>query len=255
MEPLLTIIISTYDEGILELKKAIKIENPSIKYLIVFQNPKHIRIPDFLNRKDIDIIDSKTKGLSVSRNIGIENCKTPYALLSDDDVEYIEEGLDQVLEIIQKEKIDFATFKIKTYDGEPEYNDYSSEKEEIKNIQHYISSIEILVNLQTLKLKKIKFDERFGLGTFLMRGEEEILIHDLQKKNSIGFYFPIYIVKRPFLSTGKIKLKEWKNYFIKGAFHQRIEKTNYTLPPTNKLRDLKNSFFYILGKIYIKYTK
>ncbi len=193
MEPLLTIIISTYDEGILELKKAIKIENPSIKYLIVFQNPKHIRIPDFLNRKDIDIIDSKTKGLSVSRNIGIENCKTPYALLSDDDVEYIEEGLDQVLEIIQKEKIDFATFKIKTYDGEPEYNDYSSEKEEIKNIQHYISSIEILVNLQTLKLKKIKFDERFGLGTFLMKGEEEILIHDLQKKNSIGFYFPIYI--------------------------------------------------------------
>ena len=80
-------------------------------------------------------------------------------------------------------------------------------------------------------------------------------IHDLQKKNSIGFYFPIYIVKHPFLSTGKIKLKEWKNYFIKGAFHRRIEKTNYTLPPTNKLRDLKNSFFYILGKIYIKYTK
>ena len=117
MEHLLTIIISTYDEGILELKKAIKIENPSIKYLIVFQNPKHIRIPDFLNRKDIDIIDSKTKGLSVSRNIGIENCKTPYALLSDGDVEYIDEGLDQVLEIIQKEKIDFATFKIKTYDG------------------------------------------------------------------------------------------------------------------------------------------
>ena len=112
-----------------------------------------------------------------------------------------------------------------------------------------------MVNLQTLKLKKIKFDERFGLGTFLMRGEEEILIHDLQKKNSIGFYFPIYIVKHPFLSTGKIKLKEWKNYFIKGAYHQRIEKTNYTLPPTNKLRDLKNSFFYILGKIYIKLTK
>ena len=115
MEPLLTIIISTYDEGILELKKAIKIENPSIKYLIVFQNPKHIRIPDFLNRKDIDIIDSKTKGLSVSRNIGIENCKTPYALLSDDDVEYIEEGLDQVLEIIQKEKIEFITKKDNTF--------------------------------------------------------------------------------------------------------------------------------------------
>jgi hypothetical protein len=82
-----------------------------------------------------------------------------------------------------------------------------------------------------------------------MRGEEEILIHDLQKKNSIGFYFPIYIVKHPFLSTGKIKLKEWKNYFIKG-FHQRIEKTNYTLPPTNKLRDLK-IVFSIFSEKYI----
>lgn len=252
----LTIIISTYDQGIFNMEKAIQLEIPEVLYLVIFQNPNNLSIPNFLKRKDIVVMDTKTKGLSVSRNLGIAHCTTTYALLADDDVAYIEEGLHELLKIIdQSPQLDYGVFKIKTLPGEPEYNNYPKQITKVTEIQHYISSIEVLLNVETLKKNKLKFDERFGLGTLLMKGEEEILIKDLIAQQSIGYYFPIYIVIHPYLSTGKKKLKEWKNYFTKGAYHYRINKTDYKLPnECTKIRFLKNKFFYFLGQLYIKFT-
>lgn len=256
MKEKLTIIISTYDQGIFNTEKVVQLEIPSIKYLVIFQNPNELTIPNFLDRKDIEVIDSKTKGLAVSRNIGIENCTTPYALLSDDDVEYIESGLQEVLEIIEKETIEIGVFKIKTNAEEPEYNNYPANKTNMTEIEHFISSIEILLKIQALRENKIKFDERFGLGTLLLKGEEELLIHDLKKANCIGYFYPIYLVKHPYLSTGKLKIREWKKYFIKGAYHRRTENQNYIgTMPHYSFRNLKNKLFYLLGQWYIKFTK
>ncbi|WP_314242397.1 glycosyltransferase [Empedobacter tilapiae] len=251
----LTIIISTLNKGILGLEKTIKIQHPEICYLIVHQNYQNISVPDFLNREDIEIIDTPTKGLSESRNIGIKNCKTRYALIADDDLEYIESGLEEIVEIVKKNELDFATFKIQTLEGEPEYKNYPLQEYNFGEPKQWFSSVEILLNINSLKDNGISFDERFGLGTKLKKGEEEILINDCRKAGLQGKYFPIYIVIHPFESSGKSKNKELFNFFFHGSFDERLNKQrNIKFININNLRFLKTKVSYYLGQFYIKTT-
>jgi glycosyltransferase involved in cell wall biosynthesis len=251
----LTIIISTFNKRILNLENAVKVIHPQIKYLIIHQNKDRVEIPSFLRRNDIEVVNTISKGLSKSRNIGIKNCKTEYALIADDDVEYIEEALEKVLEITKTDAPDFASFKIKTPDSEPEFKDYPSEKHLFKNSYIPVASIEILLNINVIKNKQIAFDERFGLGTKLRQGEEEILIQDLIKKGLNGVFYPLFLVKHPYESTGTKPIKESKKYFLKGALSQRLG-TKYKLPKFNSLiRSFKNTVFLYAGKMYIILTK
>lgn len=254
----LTIIISTMNDKIRCCENATRIQHPNIRYLIVHQNHNNTPIPNFLIREDISIIPSKTKGLAKSRNIGIENCETKYALIADDDVEYIEEGLLKVLETINQDNLDFATFKIKTPKDSPEYKNYYN-KETIITLPffHWFSSIEILLNTHTLRYHKIHFDERFGLGTLLKKGEEQILIKDLlsQSTTNTGKFFPIYLVKHPYESSGKKKLSEMQEYFIYGATLQRLnQKDNRNCHQYNLLRKAKITLAKNIGKLYISLT-
>lgn len=220
---MLTILISTMGEGIQSVKPAVEIQNPNIHYLLVHQNFEGVEIPSYLlNRSDIQIFKTHTKGLAASRNIALQNCQTSYALIADDDVRYIPEGLGQLIDIIQKDKPDFALFKIHTNEGEPEYKDYPKHSYELGELQHWVSSIEILVNVDKIKEDAILFDERFGLGTSLDRGEEEVFVKDLLAKKWKGVYYPIYLVLHPYMSSGKIERSLAKDYYFKGAFDFRV---------------------------------
>lgn len=251
----LTLIISTLNEGILRMENAVKIVHPQIKYLIIHQNNCKTELPSFLKREDIEVITTQTTGLSKSRNIGVRNCKTTYAIIGDDDVEYLEEGIAKVLEIIKAEVPDFAAFKIKTPDDEPEFKEYATEKHAFETHYPAVASIEILINIEKIKSEKIAFDERFGLGTRLRQGEEEIFIKDLIKNNLKGFYYPIFLVKHPFESTGTKPIKESLKYFLKGAFSKRTDKKIMMPDFDSPFRELKNKIFFYLGKVYILVTK
>lgn len=242
------------NSNILNLENVVKIEHSSICYLIIHQNHQNHQIPSFLNRKDITVIQNKSKGLAKSRNIGLENCKTKYVLLADDDIEYIEEGIFNILNVLNEDNVDFATFKIKTSDNESEFRTYFSKKTLFNNTKIQVASIEIVLNVDSLRKYKIKFDERFGLGTILRQGEEEILINDLLRKKYIGYFYPTYIVKHPFESTSTKNINELKKYFIKGAYYKRIEE-DFIFPVFKSLiRKYKNLFFYHLGRFYIIIT-
>lgn len=222
---MLTIVISTWEEGILNLEKTVRIKHPDVCYIIVHQTQQNPFKPSHLaNRRDVEVISSSTKGLSRSRNIGLKHCKTKYALLADDDVEYSEEGINQLLHSITIHRPDFALFKIQTNPGEPEYKVYPTESYQVKELQHWVSSIEIAVNVTKLKKLQIAFDERFGLGTSLNRGEEEIFIHDLITNGLTGIYFPFYLVKHPYMSSGKEERTTEEQWFVQGALDQRMNK-------------------------------
>lgn len=243
------------NNNITNLRKVVEIQHPDICYLVIHQNHKSVSIPNFLNRDDIKIIKSSTRGLSKSRNIGLRNCRTEYALIADDDVEYIEDGIKNVLHILKTTKLDFATFKIKTPFDQPEFRDYKESVYSFSNGRIQIASIELIVNVKEVLNKKIQFDERFGLGTILRQGEEEILIDDILKLNLIGCYYPIYIVKHPFESTGNKNIKESHKFFIKGAFSKRIDSKMILPKHKSFFRTIKNNLFYHLGRGYISVTK
>lgn len=253
--PILTILISTYEDGILNMEKTVKIVHPDICYLVIHQTKKTIENPSFLNRADITVISSNTIGLSKSRNIGLENCKTDYALIADDDIEYIPKGLEEVLKIIIEEKPDFATFKIQTPDDEPEYKKYYETSFKIGTVKkHYYSSVEILLNVSLLKKHRIRFDQRFGLGAPLRRGEEAILIQDCVDSGFNGYYYPVYLVKHPFESSGKKSKGANFKFFFMGAFVARTK--DLTMKKTHsksRLRKCKNEMLFYIGVFYIKF--
>ena len=243
------------NNNIFNLEKVVNIKHPEILYLVIHQNHTKTVIPDFLIREDIEVIQTNTKGLSKSRNIGLNNCKTEYALITDDDVEFIENGVLEILDIIKSNKLDFATFKIKTPINQPEFRDYKNEEYSFSNGRIQVASIELLVNVRRVISERIQFDERFGLGTILNQGEEEILISDFLEFNLEGRYYPTYIVIHSYESTGTRKIRESKRYFIKGAFSKRIN-SKVTIPKNISIfRKIKNYFFYHLGRCYILLTK
>ncbi len=253
---MLTVLISTMDDGIYDLENAVQIRHPSIRYLIVHQTGSVRKLPRFLqDRGDVAIVQSVTRGIAVSRNIGLHHCQTAYALIADDDVEFVPQGMEVLLDIIKRDKPDFALFKIQTSEGQPEYKDYPMESYEIRQLKHWVSSIEIVVNAHKARREQLRFDERFGLGTALNRGEEEIFVTDLIRNNWKGYYFPIYLVKHSYLSSGKCRRSRRDQYFFLGAYDARIGKRSI---PRRRLLDylqdplqLMSDLYYRKGRDYI----
>lgn len=255
---ILTVVISTLGEGVNKLERALGYRHQSVRYLIVHQGGLEHPLPGFvIGRSDVEVLSSSTRGLSVSRNVGLAHCSTPYALIADDDIELIPEGMERLLNILQEERPDFALFQIQTGEGEPAYKDYPTEEYVVKKLKHWVSSIEIVVNTKKLKHEGIRFDERFGLGTVLDRGEEEIFVTDLIRAGWAGRYYPITIVRHPYESSGKHPRDQKDRYFFQGAFDARMgnvfphsQRFSYWRNP----KKLVPAIFYRRGMRYIRHT-
>lgn len=220
---MLTILIATVEDGIDRLEKTIEFRHPSVRYLVVQQTISPRVVPDYLQRRrDVEVIRSVTRGLAISRNIGLYHCQTRYALIADDDVEFVPDGMLELLDIIERDKPDFALFQIETPDGQPEYKDYPKEAYQVKYLRHWVSSIEIVVNASKVQQEQLRFDERFGLGTELNRGEEDIFVSDLIQHDWEGGYFPIPIVRHPYESSGKYVRTQKEQFFFQGAYDTRM---------------------------------
>lgn len=256
---MLSIVVSTLEKGIEQMEKTVAFRHPAVRYLIVHQTRLNLGVPEYLQqRPDIKVVQSTTRGLAASRNIGLSHCQTQYALIADDDVEFLASGIIEMLGIIRKERPDFALFRIRTPDGQPEYKDYPDKTYRVKRLQHWVSSIEIVINVERLKGEGIRFDERFGLGTILDRGEEEIFVSDLIQSGLVGYYYPIPIVMHPYESSGKIPRSEKQRHFFQGAYDTRLGVSSllhaswfdYLRHPDRILP----SIYYYRGKKYIERT-
>src|SRR5690606_5519316 len=218
----LTVIISTYSDRVFLLENILQDERPDVRYLVVHQQYQEIDAPSFLDREDVEVVQTDTKGLSKSRNVGLSHCTTPYALIADDDVRYLDNSFDLVIESLESGAVDIAVFKIKTLDGEPQYKQYVEEDYLLnQGARHWVSSVELAFNVESVKSKGIYFDERFGLGTYLKKGEEQLFVNDCMRVGLVCKFFNRYLVIHPFESSGKrdnsIKFLE----FYSGAFANR----------------------------------
>ncbi|MCT7492529.1 glycosyltransferase [Aliarcobacter cryaerophilus] len=164
------------------------------------------------------------KGLSKSRNKAIEFCNSDIALISDDDVEYIENLEEIIVKAFEENpSIDIITFQIKTPDGglfKTNYQDF----EFIHNMKSImkVSSIEIAFKTNSIKKSNLKFDEKFGLGTNYPTGEEAIFLSDALKRGLKIKYIPITIVFHPKESSGGMFKDNPKLISAKGAMLYRI---------------------------------
>lgn len=224
---LVNILISTIDAGINQVDKVLLEPRPDLKYIISHQvtEGRFRPVPESLKRSDILVGQIEGRGLSRNRNNALALADGDIGILADDDVRYRNEYIDSVIAAYSRDKdLDVACFKIATPSGEPEYKDYYPRSYLLNDeSHHYLSTLEITVRLKALKEKKLKFDERFGLGSKLNSfGEEAVFIHDCLKAGLKVKYLPEYIVEHEATSTIKtINRYATSNNTFKGAYDAR----------------------------------
>ena len=223
----LNILISTYNQGIDNVEKNEAIKRHDNEYKVSHQvtDEKYEIIPASLKRNDIDVMQSRGRGISKNRNMSIDMASGEICLIADDDVTYLQLGLEKILAEFKKDpNLDVLVGQIQTPSGQPQYKKYPQHEKRLGYASiGGVSSIEIAFKLRSIRDNNIRFDERFGIGSNMYsRGEEIIFLGDCIKKRLKVKYFPIPFVCHEYQSSGKKCVYNEEDAKYYGALLMRI---------------------------------
>ncbi|SHO64446.1 hypothetical protein SAMN04488108_3456 [Algoriphagus zhangzhouensis] len=193
--------------------------------LVISQNSKG---EEFQSEK-FTFLSFNERGLSKSRNRAIENTKSKFALISDEDVKFVNDIEQKVVDAFQKyPDSDILTFKIETPEGTPYKTSYPDESFiHTRSTIYRVSSVEIVVRVDSVRKKGLMFDENFGLGAKYSSGEEVIFLNDAMNSGLKLRYVPETLVFHPLESSGKVLDKKY--FRSKGAIVRRLYGFNPSL--------------------------
>ncbi|TPG41657.1 glycosyltransferase family 2 protein [Flavobacterium pectinovorum] len=188
---------------------------------------------------NVRVINSFEKGLSKSRNLAFENATGKILVIADDDIVYPEGFITKIINAYHKfPEAAAINFSAVNSDGNL-IKKYPSRSKSNLNIFDILntSSIEMTINRSVFDVKKIQFDENFGLGSFFEMGEEAIFLFDLKEKKQQLVFEPQAIVIHN-NQTSSDKKNTIERYYIQGALFSRIFKKKY--------------FFWLLIKLFFE---
>lgn len=156
--------------------------------------------PALLERPDVEVVITDTVGASINRNNALDRCSAPLILMADDDLEFSAEGLRGVIGAFEAhEDIDFAVF---AYSG-ADHPRYPIAEVPLPPVPSGfpVATFTIAVR-RSVTGRGVRFDERFGPGSRLPLGEDEMLFHTLLRRGFKGRFFPMVIVRHAGLTSG-----------------------------------------------------
>ena len=167
------------------------------------------------------------RGLSRSRNKAIKHSRGDICTISDDDIRY-EDNYEQIIEEGYKKYPDADV--IAFYLDNVDKNINRPRRKEgrinfIKSMQ--IKSSQITFKRKSIIDKKISFKERFGTGSELYMGEENIFLSDCLKAGLKIYYIPITIATTQ--ENNSSWFKGYNEYYfnVKGAVFYEMSKKLY----------------------------
>lgn len=182
---MISILIPTLGERkdeLIRLLESLKIQSYKEFEVIIISQDNHDVIKEIKEKYTYKIkhIINCEKGLSKSRNLGINQCDGDLLLLSDDDAWYPKNALKTIISEFQNEDSDIICFKIYDPILGKEYKRYKKHRRQVRSIQILKkSSIEICFNIKKIKKEELRFNEDFGLGSKYISGEENIILKKL----------------------------------------------------------------------------
>ena len=223
----LDILVCTLNKGIVRIEEFLNPPHDKVRYIISYQYTEERYldlIPENLkNRHDVTLYLYKGQGLSANRNLALEKATSDLVMYADDDERLCDNTFEVIFNTFEKHHdIDVAFFKASTYTGKP-LKDYPNEELDITESpeEYSISTIEMVCRRDKVQ-GKIRFDERFGLGTqFLTCGEEDIWMEDALRAGLKMRYFPIKIFET------SIELKKKMIYVDVGVQRSHGAQTYY----------------------------
>lgn len=171
--------------------------------------------PEALERDDVKVFVSPTRGLSLNRNAALSHASAELCLVADDDLRYTAEQLESVIVTFDMHpRVDIATFM---YDGGDEKY-YPSEETDLSGFPKnwYLTSFEMAFRRKSME--GLRWNELFGIGApVLSAGEESLLIWQAVHRGLTCRFFPKVIVGHEGLTTGVRRVAEPSVLMAKGA--------------------------------------
>lgn len=169
----------------------------------------------------IKMLNFNEKGLSKSRNRAIENATGDICIITDDDVKFKKDIFEEIRKVfIENPDIDIFTFKYDKHNKNLNKNYREEAFIHDKFSIAKVSSIEIAFRIRSIMENNIRFDEKFGLNSRYLSGEENIFLKDALDKGLKIMYYPLIIADHP----DETSTSTWsdKKIFSKGALFYRL---------------------------------
>lgn len=196
------LLICSLNKGIVRIGDILLPPQEGLSYLIAFQytDERYLDlIPTILSeRKDVRLFTFESQGLSLNRNNALDRAEGDIIIFADDDARFDAEGFEHIKATFeQHSNVDVAFFQASTYTEKP-LKEYPITEIDLTKRSAHDQSISIIemACLRTKVQGRIRFDERFGLGTAMLTcGEEEIWLEDARRAGLRMRYFPIKMVE------------------------------------------------------------
>ncbi len=153
--------------------------------------------------KCVRVVNSFKKGLSISRNIALQNAKLDICLLADDDIIYDKYFEETIKDAFKKNKeADIISFQMVNSKGLL-YNKYPNISRHNKKTVRTANSVVIAFKRKSIIKRSVMFNTNFGLGAIFETADEYLFLRSALRNNLKIFFEPKVILKHPCFSSGK----------------------------------------------------
>lgn len=209
-------------DGIRRLAQSKRPSVDGIRYLVNIQGvTADAELPMELQRPDMAVAFSPGIGVSRNRNELLDRATAPLVMMSDDDLDYTEQGLRGVIDAFREyPEADILTFR---HEGDdPELMIFPDHSFDLRKApkSYFVTCFDIAMR-RGKRSEGLRFDERFSIGTRFPHGEEDIFMADARRMRLRARYVPLTVSHHPGLTTYP-RLRVTKEYIRgKGAVFTR----------------------------------
>lgn len=180
-------------------------------------------IKALIEHTNVRYTNLKKLGLPYSRNYALKNCRAKYLIPTDSDVIIFPESLDSIKKFFQmNDDADFLTLQ-SFYDEKSEKPRRSFSATRFKHNKRTllsVSSIEIIIKVDSFLSKKVMWDLNFGLGAKFGGGLETVMLQNASAAKLNGYYLPLPLCYHKEASSGSEITIE--RVFIRSAVFEQI---------------------------------
>lgn len=169
--------------------------------LVIVQNPDESSY--VFNGSGARLIELKSRGVAKSRNAALERASGKYLLFGDDDITFDENGIERAVDYLEKHP-DCSILLLRAVDETGVLRKNYVERESAIKLTNSAraATYEMMVRVDAIRAKGIRFDENFGAGVVNYLGDEFIFIADALRAGLKGVHLPVVIALHPKESSG-----------------------------------------------------
>ena len=175
---------------------------------------------EIINLQGLKYSRLEEKGLPLSRNFALSNTKAKYLIPTDADVVLVANFEELVKNSFEKyQETDLISFQ-SFFDSDLSLPRKKFEPLPFKHTARSllsVSSIEIVLKVDSFKSKNVSWDMDFGLGAYFPGGLETVMLNDAYRANLVCWYVPMPLSVHPEVSSGAT-INEKKVYVSSAVF-------------------------------------